>query len=159
MTPDPEAELATLPEVVTRQLVKKFDEFSLYNQAVGFKTRSTSNSNLTTTWIEPRELALEPSCGLVLPHEHFPYDLCSASAVYADALIPHRASKEIVSEYSSDSNAILDYNSDSSYEFDFGLDSIEPESEQNSIEEPLLGPAGGLVIMSTPAGRFVYWPD
>jgi hypothetical protein len=26
-------------------------------------------------------------------------------------------------------------------------------------EQPLLGPASGLVITSTPAGRFVYWPD
>jgi hypothetical protein len=37
------------------------------------------------------------------------------------------------------------------------LDLIEFESELNSIEEPLSGPAAGLVITSTPAGRFVYW--
>jgi hypothetical protein len=27
------------------------------------------------------------------------------------------------------------------------------------IEQPLSGPATGLVITSTPAGRFIYWPD
>jgi hypothetical protein len=29
----------------------------------------------------------------------------------------------------------------------------------NSTELPLSGPASGLVITSTPAGRFVYWLD
>jgi hypothetical protein len=32
-------------------------------------------------------------------------------------------------------------------------------SEDNSTELPLSGSASGLVITSTPAGRFVYWPD
>jgi hypothetical protein len=27
------------------------------------------------------------------------------------------------------------------------------------MEQPLSGPTSGLVITSTPAGRFVYWPD
>jgi hypothetical protein len=45
------------------------------------------------------------------------------------------------------------------YEFDFGSDPEEPESEDNSTEHPLSGPASGLVITSTPAERFVYWPD
>jgi hypothetical protein len=27
------------------------------------------------------------------------------------------------------------------------------------MEQPLSGPASGLVITSTPAGKFVYWPD
>jgi hypothetical protein len=39
------------------------------------------------------------------------------------------------------------------------LDPEDPESEDNSTEQPLSGPASGLVITSTPAGRFVYWPD
>jgi hypothetical protein len=60
-----------------------------------------------------------------------------------------RADKEIVS----------DYNPDSSYEFDFGSDPDEPESDNSTTEQPLLGPATGLVITSTPAGRFVYWLD
>jgi hypothetical protein len=39
------------------------------------------------------------------------------------------------------------------------LDPDKPESENSTTEQPLLGPASGLVITSTPAGRFVYWPD
>jgi hypothetical protein len=45
------------------------------------------------------------------------------------------------------------------YEFDFGSDPEDPESEDNTTEHPLSGPASRLVITSTPAGRFVYWPD
>jgi hypothetical protein len=76
---------------------------------------------------------------------------------------------EIVSEYNSDSNTVPGYNSDynpasgyysdSSYEFNFGADPNEPESENHTTEQLLSGPASGLVITSTPAGRFVYWPD
>jgi hypothetical protein len=47
----------------------------------------------------------------------------------------------------------------SAYEFDFGSDPEDPESVDNTKEHPLSGPASGLVIMSTPAGRFVYWLD
>jgi hypothetical protein len=65
----------------------------------------------------------------------------------------------VVSEYNSDSNPASGYYSDSSYEFDFGSDPDEPESENHTTEQPLSGPASGLVITSTPAGRFVYWPD
>jgi hypothetical protein len=65
----------------------------------------------------------------------------------------------MASEYNSDSNPISSYSSDSSYEFDFGADLDEPESETYTMEQPLSGPASGLVITSTPAGRFVYWPD
>jgi hypothetical protein len=75
-----------------------------------------------------------------------------------EALAALRAGKEIASEYSSDSNPASGYYSNSSYEFDFELDPIEFESEINTIEEPLLGPATSLVITSTLAGRFVYWP-
>jgi hypothetical protein len=61
--------------------------------------------------------------------------------------------------YASDSNPLSGFYSDSAYEFDFGLDPEEPESEDNSTEQPVSGPAVGLVITSTPAGRFVYWTD
>jgi hypothetical protein len=141
MTPDPKTGLVTLPEAITGQLAEKFDEFSLYNQVADFEIGSASNSNSTSPWIEPRELAPETSCGPVLPHEHFPHGLCNAAAAYVDALIPRRVDKEINSE------------------FNFGLDPIEPESELNYTEEPLSGPATGLVITSTPASRFVYWPN
>jgi hypothetical protein len=79
--------------------------------------------------------------------------------VHEEALVTRRAGKEIVPDYSSDSNPATGYYSDSSYEFNFGLDPVEPESEITTTEEPLSGPATSLVITSTPAGRFVYWPD
>jgi hypothetical protein len=80
-----------------------------------------------------------------------------------------RAGKEPVPEYNSDSDTapghasdsipLSEFYSDSAYEFDFGSDPEDPESEDNTTEHPLSGPASGLVITSTPAGRFVYWPD
>jgi hypothetical protein len=76
-----------------------------------------------------------------------------------EALAARRAGKEIIPDYSSDSNLASGYYSDSSYEFDFGSDLVEPESEVITTEQPLSGPATGLVITSTPAGRFVYWSD
>jgi hypothetical protein len=39
------------------------------------------------------------------------------------------------------------------------LDPEDPESEDNTTEQPLSGSASGLVITSTLVGRFVYWPD
>jgi hypothetical protein len=114
MTLDPETGLVTLPEVVTGQLIKKFDEFSLYTKVTDFEIRSTSNSNSTSSWIETRELALEPLCEPVLPHEHFLHCLRNATIDYVDAPVPCRVGKEIVSEYSSDSSVVPDYSSDSS---------------------------------------------
>jgi hypothetical protein len=73
-------------------------------------------------------------------------------------LTSRRAGKEIVSDYTSNSNPVSGYYSDS-YEFDFGSVPDEPESETFTAEQPLSGPATGLVITSTPAGRFGYWPD
>jgi hypothetical protein len=61
--------------------------------------------------------------------------------------------------HTSDSNPLFGFYSDSAYEFNFGSDPEDPESEDNSTEQPLSGPASGLVITSTPARRFVYWPD
>jgi hypothetical protein len=92
-------------------------------------------------------------------HEHFPYGLCNASKAHAKALTARRADKEIVSDYTSESKPVFGYYSNSSYEFDFGSDPDEPESKTFTTEQPLSGPATGLVITSTPAGRFVYWPD
>jgi hypothetical protein len=74
-----------------------------------------------------------------------------------EALVARRAGKEIVSDYSSNSNP-ASYYSDS-YEFDFRSEPNEPASENFTTEQPLSGPATGLVITSTPARRFVYWPD
>jgi hypothetical protein len=156
MTSDPETGLMTLPEVVTGPLIEKFDKFSLCNQVADFEVGSDSHSNSTSPLTESREPALAPSCETVLLHEHFPYGLCNSSRAHAEALAARRAGKEIIFEYSSDSNVAPDYNSDSFYEFDFGSDPIESKSELNTTEEPLSGPTTGLVIRSTPADRSVY---
>jgi hypothetical protein len=159
MLPNPKTGLVTLPEVVTGDLAGKFSEISLYNQHADFELGSDSNSNSTSPWAIACEPATEPSCADSPLHEHFPYDLCITSKAHVKALSARRAGKEITSEYDSDSNPISGYYSDSSYEFDFGADPDEPESETYTMEQPLSGPASGLVITSTPAGRFVYWPD
>jgi hypothetical protein len=159
----------TLPEVVTGYLAGKFGKISLYNQHANFELGPDSNSNLTSPWAIACGPAIEPSCADSPLHEHFPYGLCIASKAHENALSARRAGKEIASEYDSDSNPISGYNSDSnpvsgyysdsSYEFDFGVDPDEPESETYMTEQPLSGPPSGLVITSTPAGTFVYWPD
>jgi hypothetical protein len=157
MTPNPSTGLMTLPEVVTGELAGKFSEILLYNQHADFKLGSDLNS--TSPWAIACELAIEPWCVDSPLHEHFPYGLCNASKAHAKALTTRQAGKEIVSDYTSDSNPVSGYYSDSSYEFDFGSDPDEPESEISTTEQPLSGPATGLVITSTPGGRFVYWPD
>jgi hypothetical protein len=159
MTPNLSTRLMTLPEVVTSELARKFGEISLCNQHVDFELGSASNSNSTSPWAIACEQAIEPSCADSPLHENFPYGLCNTSKAHAKALTAHRADKEIVSDYTSDSNPVSGYYSDSSYEFDFGSELDKPESEISTTEQPLSGPATGLVITSTPAGRFVYWPD
>jgi hypothetical protein len=159
MTPNPRTGLVTLPEVITGDLAEKFGEISLYNQHADFESGSASNSNSTSPWVTACESATEPSFVDAPLHEHFPFGLCNASRAHAKALAARRAGKEIVSDYTSDSNPGSGYYSDSSYEFDFGSDPDEPESENSTAEQPLSGPAIGLVITSTPVGRFVYWPD
>jgi hypothetical protein len=168
MPPNPKTGLVTLPEVVTGDLTGKFGEILLYNQHADFELGfdSNSNSNSTSPWALACEPAIEPSCADSPLHEHFPYGLCIARKAHAKALSARWAGKEIVSEYNSDSNPVSGYNSDSnpvsgyysdsSYEFDFGEDPDEPESENYTTEQSLSGPASGLVITSTPAGRFVY---
>jgi hypothetical protein len=168
MTPNPKTGLVTLPEVVTGDLAGKFGEISLYNQHTDFEFGSASNSNSTSPWAIVCEPTTQPSCADSPLHEHFPYSLCNANKAHAKALSARRAGKEIVSEYNSDSNTVPGYNSDSnlvsgyysdsSYEFDFGSDPDEHEFGNHTTEQPLSGPASGLVITSTPAGRFVYWP-
>jgi hypothetical protein len=127
----------TLPEVITDDLAGKFNEISLYNQHADFKFASASNSNLMSPWAIACEPATEPSCADFPLHEHFPYGLCNASKAHAKALTTRRTGKEIVSDYTSDSNLASGYYSDSSYEFDFGSDPDEPESENSTTEQPL----------------------
>jgi hypothetical protein len=159
MPPNLKTGLVTLPEVVTGDLTGKFGEISLYNQHADFELGSDSNSNSTSPWAIACEPAIEPSCADSPLHEHFSYSLCIPSRAHAKALSARRAGKEIVSKYNSNSNPIFGYYSDSSYEFDFGADPDKPESENYTTEQPLSGPASGVVITSTPAGRFIYWTD
>jgi hypothetical protein len=115
------------------------------------------------------EPAAQPSHVVHPPRERStrgPRNLCRART---EAPSARRAGKELVPEYNSDSdtasghasdfNPLSGFYSDSAYEFDFGSDPEDPESEDNTTEQPLSGPASGLVITSTPAGRFVYWSD
>jgi hypothetical protein len=159
MTPDLSTGLVTLPEAFTGELARKFSEISLFNQHADFELGSDPNLNSTSSWAIACKLATEPSCADFPLHEHFPYGLCNASKAHVKALTAHRAGKEIVSDYTSDSNPVSDYYSDSSYEFYFGSDPGEPESEISMIEQPLSWLAKSMVITSTPTGRFVYWPD
>jgi hypothetical protein len=162
MPPNSETGLVTLPQVVTGNLAGKFGEISLYNQHADFELGSNSNSNSTPPWAIVCESATQPSRADSSLCERFTRSPHNAPTA-------RRAGKEIVPEYDSDSNTVPGYNSasnplsgfysDSSYEFDFGSDPDEPESENNSTEQPLSGPTSSLVITSTPAGRFVYWPN
>jgi hypothetical protein len=156
MTANPNTGLVMLPEVVTGELARKFGKISLYNQHTDFELGSDSNLNSMSPWAITCELATEPSCADSPLHEHFPYSLYNASKAHAKALTARRVGKEIISDYTSDSNPVSGYYSDSSYKFDFVSDPDEPESEISTTEQPLSGPATGLVITSTPAERFVY---
>jgi hypothetical protein len=137
MTPNLSTRLVTLPDVITGDLAGKFGEILLYNQHTDFESGSSSNSNSTSPLAIACEPATEPSCAYIPLHEHFPYGLCNASRAHAEALAARRAGKEIVPDYSSDSNPASGYHSDSSYEFDFGSDPDKPESENSTIEQPL----------------------
>jgi hypothetical protein len=158
MTPNPSTGLVTLLKVVKGEITEQFGEISLYYQHADFELGSDSNSNSTSPWAIACEPAIEPSCADLPLHEHFPYGLYNASKAHAKALTARQAGKEIVSDYTSDSNPVSGFYSDS-YKFDFGLDPDKPESANSTTEQPLSGPATGLVITCTPAGRFVHWPD
>jgi hypothetical protein len=167
--PNPKTGLVTLPEVITGELAGKFDEISLFNHHADFEIGSTSNSSSTSPWAIVCEPASQPSHVDSPPLERFTRGPRNVSRAHAKAPTTHRAGKEPVPEYDSDSDTAHGYNSDSNplssfysdsaYEFNFGSDPEESESEHNSTEQPLSGPTADLVITSTPAGRFVYWPD
>jgi hypothetical protein len=166
---NPETGLVTLPEVVTGELAGKFGEISLFDQHADFELGSASNSRSTSPWAIACEPATQPSHVSSPPRERFTHGPRNVSRAHTKAPTTRRAGKEPIPEYdsdsdaapghASDSNPLFGFYTDSAYEFDFGSDPEEPESEDNSTEQPLSGPAAGLVITSTPAGRFVYWPD
>jgi hypothetical protein len=169
MPPNPETGLMTLPKVVTGELAGKFGEISLFDQHADFELGSASNSNSMSAWAIVCELATQPSHVDSPPHERFTRGPRNVSRAHMKAPTTRRAGKEPIPEYdlhsdtapghASDSNPLFGFYSNSAYEFDSGSDPEEPEFEDNSKEQPLSGPADGLVITSTPAGRFVYWPD
>jgi hypothetical protein len=168
MPPNPETALVMLPEVVTGELAGKFGEISLFDQHTDFELGSASNSNSTSPWAIVCEPATQPSHVVSPPRERFTRGPRNLSRARTEAPSTRRVGKEPVPEYNSDSdtapghasesNPLSGFYSDSAYEFDFGSDPEDPESEDNSTEQPLSGPASGLVITSTPAERFVYWP-
>jgi hypothetical protein len=165
MPPNPETGLVTLPEVVTGELIDKFGEISLFDQHANFELGSSSNSNSTSPWAIVCEPATQPSHVVSPPRERFTRGPRNLSRARTEAPFTCRAGKEPIPEYNSnsdtapghasDSNLLFGFYSDSAYEFDFGSDPEDPESEDNSTEQPLSGPASGLVITSTPAGRFI----
>jgi hypothetical protein len=169
MPPNPKTGFVTLPEVVTGELTGKFGEISLFNHHADFKLESASNSSSTSPWAIACEPAAQPSQAVPSPRERSSRGPLILSRARTEAPSSRRAGKEPVPEYNSDSdtvpghasdsNPLSEFYSNSAYEFDFGSDPEDPESEDNSTEHPLSRPASGLVITSTPAGRFVYWPD
>jgi hypothetical protein len=169
MPPNPETGFEMLPEEVTGELAGKFSEISLFDQHADFELGSASNSNSTSPWATMCESAAQPSHVVSPPRERSTRGPCNLSRTRTVAPSTCRASKEPIPEYNSDSdtapghdldsNPLSGFYSDSAYEFDFGSGPEDPESEDNATEQPLSGPASGLVITSTPAGRFVYWPD
>jgi hypothetical protein len=159
----------TLPEVVTGELAGKFGEISLFDHHADFELESASNSNSTSPWAIACEPAAQPSHVVPPPRKCCTRGPRILSQARTEAPCSRRAGNELVPEYNSDSDTapghasdskpLSGFYSDSAYEFDFGSDPEDPESEDNSTEHPLSGLASGLVITSTPAGRFVYWPD
>jgi hypothetical protein len=166
MPPNPETGFVTLPEVVTGELVGKFGEISLFDQHADFELRSASNSNSISLWAIACEPAAQPLHVVSPPSGRSTRGPRNLSRARTEAPSSRRAGKEPVPEYNSDFdtalghasdlNPLSGFYSDSAYEFDFGSDPEDPESEGNTTEQPLSRLAFGLVITSTPAGRFVY---
>jgi hypothetical protein len=169
MPPNPETGFVTLPEAVTCELACKFGEISLFNRHVDFELESASNSNSTSPWAIACKSAAQPSQAVPSPRERSVRGPHALGRARTGASSSRRAGKEPVPKYNSDSdtapghasdsNPLSEFYSNSAYEFDFRSDPEDPEFDGNSAEHPLSGPASGLVISSTPAGRFVYWPD
>jgi hypothetical protein len=163
---NPVTSFVTLPEVVTGELAGKFGEILLFDHHADFELGSTSNSNWTSPWAIACEPATLPSQVVSPPRERSARGPRNISRARTEALSSRRAGKEPVPEYNSDSdtapshasdsNPLSGFYSDSTYEFDFGSDPEDPKSEDNTTDHPLSGPASGLVITSTHAGRFVY---
>jgi hypothetical protein len=162
MPPNLKTGFVTLPEVVTGELAGKFGEISLFNHHADFELESTSNSNSASPWAIACEPAAQPSRVVPTLRERSARGPRILRRARTGAPSSRGAGKEPVPEYNSDSdtapghasdsNPLSEFYSNPAYEFDFGSDLEDPESEDNSTEHPLSGPASGLVITSTPAG-------
>jgi hypothetical protein len=147
MPPNLKTGLVTLPEVVTGELAGKFGEISLFDQHADFELGSASNSSSTSPWAIVCEPATQPSHVDSPPRERFTRGPRNVSKAHTKAPTTRWAGKQPVPEYNSDSdtapgrasdsNPLFGFYSDSAYGFDFGLDPEEPESEDNSTEQPL----------------------
>jgi hypothetical protein len=141
MPPNPKTDFVTLPEVVTGELAGKFGEILLFNHHADFELESASNLNSTSPWSIACVPAAQPSHVVPSPRERSARGPRILTRACTEAPSSHRAGKEPVPEYSSDSdtapghasdsNPLSGFYSDSAYEFDFGSDPENPESEDN----------------------------
>jgi hypothetical protein len=104
MPPNPETGLVTLPEVVTDELAGKFGKISLFNQHADLELGSASNSNSTSLWAIVCEPDTQPSHVDSPPRERFTRGPRNVSRAHTNAPTTHRAGKEPVPEYDSDSD-------------------------------------------------------
>jgi hypothetical protein len=93
-----------LPEVVTGELAGKFGEISLFNHHADFELESASNSNSTSPWAIACEPATQPSHVVPPPREGSTRGPRILSRARKEAPPSHRAGKEPVPEYNSDSD-------------------------------------------------------
>jgi hypothetical protein len=150
----------TLPEVVTGELAAKFGEISLFDQHADFELGSASNSNSTFPWATVCETAAQPSH--VVPHPvSAPRVVPATSAGPARRLPPHAgpARSPYPSTTRTPTPPPATPRTPTPSPASTRTPPKDPESEDNTTEQPLSGPASGLVITSTLAERFVYWPD
>jgi hypothetical protein len=155
MPPNPKTGFVTLPEVVTGKLAGKFGEISLFNHHADFELESASNSNSTSPWAIACEPASQPSQAVPSPRERSVRGPRIPSWARTEAPSSHRAGKEPIPEYSSDtdiapglasdSNPLFGFYSDSAYEFDFGSDQRIPSPRTTPLSIPYQGrPLGWL---------------
>jgi hypothetical protein len=112
--PNPKTGFVTLPEVVTGELAGMFGEISLFNHHADFELKSVSDPNSTSPWAIACEPAAQPSQAVPSSREHSARGPRTLSRACVGAPTSHRAGKELVPEYNSDSDAAPDHVSDSS---------------------------------------------
>jgi hypothetical protein len=139
MPPNPETGFVTLPELVTSELAGKFGEISLFDQQVDFELGFASNSNSTSLWGTVCEPATQPShvvprvvpATSAGPARRLPLHTGPARSPY-----PSTTDSNTVPDHASDSIPRSGFYSDSAYEFNFGSDPEDPESKDNTTEQP-----------------------